>query len=336
MEERQQKLRIFISETYDPYFNLATEDWIFREMDTDAQVLFLWRNEDTVVIGRFQNPWAECHTEKMSQDGIHLARRQSGGGTVFQDLGNTNFTFMSSRDQYDQNRNNQIIINTLKKWGICAQASGRNDLVVATANGERKFSGSAFKKSRDRCFHHGTLLLNANLEKLSNYLNPQPKKLQAKGIASVRSRVINLSTLNKSLKHNQVCQKLIEEFQQTYSSSCEIEVLNHQTLQQIPSLKKYYEQLKDWNWRFGKTPNFSHQMQASFDWGHLDLHLDVHRGTIEKAQIFSDALCTDFLMTAQDCLVSHPYEEQQLRKTFSQVPGAYTEDFINWLCQEIR
>src|SRR3989344_1073175 len=110
--------KCYISETHDPFFNLATEDWIFRDMNPNQHILFLWRNSPTVVIGRNQNPWAECHLNKMEENKVNLVRRQSGGGAVFQDLGNTNFTFLSSRKNYDKNRNFQIIINALKKFGI--------------------------------------------------------------------------------------------------------------------------------------------------------------------------------------------------------------------------
>ena len=151
------KLKVFLSDSTDPWFNLATEDWIFRDMDPSYQVLFLWRNAETVVIGRFQNPWTECDVEKMEADGIKLARRQSGGGAVFHDLGNTNFTFLSGADEYDKERNNRIITDALARFGITAEPSGRNDIIVEG----RKVSGSAFKKKRDRAFHHGTMLINA-------------------------------------------------------------------------------------------------------------------------------------------------------------------------------
>ena len=119
-------IRVLISETYDPWFNLATEDYIFREMDPDHHILFLWRNDNTVVIGRYQNPWAECDIRKMDEDKVKLARRQSGGGAVFHDPGNTNFTFMSSRSNYSKERNTDIIVRALNRFQIDAAASGRN------------------------------------------------------------------------------------------------------------------------------------------------------------------------------------------------------------------
>ena len=207
------KLRIWKSAVTNPWFNLATEDWIFQALGSDqkapdSHILFLWRNSETVVIGRSQNPWVECKTDKMEQDKVFLARRQSGGGAVFHDLGNTNFTFLSPKQGYDQAANFTIIINALQSLGIDATLSGRNDMQV----GDRKISGSAFKHAVDRSFHHGTLLVNADMQKLGDYLNPHPLKLQAKGIKSVRARVANLVEFNATINHEILSQAIIEAF----------------------------------------------------------------------------------------------------------------------------
>lgn len=184
-------LRLLLSDSYDPWFNLAVEECIFRQMPATQRVLFLWRNADTVVIGRAQNPWKECNTRRMEEDHVRLARRSSGGGAVFHDLGNTCFTFMAGKPEYDKTVSTAIVLAALNSLGVTAEASGRNDLVVKTDSGDRKVSGSAYRETMDRGFHHGTLLLNADLSRLANYLNPDQKKLQAKGITSVRGRVAN-------------------------------------------------------------------------------------------------------------------------------------------------
>lgn len=204
-------LRLLISDSYDPWFNLAVEECIFREMTTQ-KILFLWRNAETVVIGQSQNPWKECNTRRMEQDGIRLARRSSGGGAVFHDLGNTCFTFMAGKPGYDKSVSTDIILQALRQLGVTAGASGRNDLVMETADGPRKISGSAYRETQDRGFHHGTLLLNADLERLADYLNPDPKKLQAKGITSVRSRVANLAEFLPGISHEQVCEAIVQAF----------------------------------------------------------------------------------------------------------------------------
>ena len=126
-------LRLLISDSYDPWFNLAVEECIFRQMPATQRVLFLWRNADTVVIGRAQNPWKECNTRRMEEDNVRLARRSSGGGAVFHDLGNTCFTFMAGKPEYDKTISTSIVLNALNALGVSAEASGRNDLVVKTA-----------------------------------------------------------------------------------------------------------------------------------------------------------------------------------------------------------
>lgn len=148
----------------------------------------------------------------MEEDGVTLARRSSGGGAVFHDLGNSCFTFMAGKPGYDKSVSTTIVIDALARLGVSAFASGRNDLLVATPDGDRKVSGSAYRETHDRGFHHGTLLLDADLGRLAHYLNPDPKKLAAKGISSVRSRVANLGELLPGLGHEQVVQALCDAF----------------------------------------------------------------------------------------------------------------------------
>ncbi len=219
-------LRLLISDSYDPWFNLAVEECIFRQMPATQRVLFLWRNADTVVIGRAQNPWKECNTRRMEEDNVRLARRSSGGGAVFHDLGNTCFTFMAGKPEYDKTISTSIVLNALNALGVSAEASGRNDLVVKTAEGDRKVSGSAYRETKDRGFHHGTLLLNADLSRLANYLNPDKKKLAAKGITSVRSRVTNLTELLPGITHEQVCEAISEAFFAHYGERTEAEIIS--------------------------------------------------------------------------------------------------------------
>ncbi|WP_305840567.1 lipoate--protein ligase [Photobacterium leiognathi] len=282
--------RVFISQSTQPWFNLAVEDAIFRNMPADQQVLFLWRNADTVVIGRAQNPWKECNTGKMEQDGITLARRQSGGGAVFHDLGNTNFTFMAGKPQYDKNVSTNIVLSALKTLGINAKATGRNDLVVEVGEDERKFSGSAYRETMDRGFHHGTLLLNADLTRLANYLNPDKKKLEAKGITSVRSRVTNLSDINPDIHHDNVSEAIKEAFFSHYGERVEVEYISPENLPDMPGFSEKYQNQSSWEWNFGNTPQFMHSMDERFAWGGIELHLDVKKGQIIAIKTFTDSL----------------------------------------------
>ncbi|MFG1493060.1 lipoate--protein ligase [Halobacteriovorax sp. ZH4_bin.1] len=336
------KVKVFIAEQYDPYFNLATENWIFNDMDTDSHVLFLWQNDETVVIGKHQNPWTECITSKMDEDGVKLARRQSGGGAVFHDLGNTNFTFMSSKESYDKDANNKIITNALKEFGIEAYPNGRNDIEVSTQEGSRKISGSAFKVKRDRSFHHGTLLINTDLSKLANYLNPNKKKLESKGIKSARARVINLVELNTEINHDSLSKAIIEEFCRFYKAEAEVEILNYDFLKSVPKLNEYYEELKDWNWLYGKTPKFNHQFDERFNWGSVEVHLNSNKGRIEEATIFSDCLYPPLIESFAEKLKGIPYDVKAVEEALVSVKEdlqsheGEVNDFTQWLISNIR
>lgn len=331
-------LRILKSAVTNPWFNLATEDWIFQALDANSHTLFLWRNSETVVIGRSQNPWVECKIDKMEADDVFLARRQSGGGAVFHDLGNTNFTFLSPKDSYDQEANFTIIINALKKLGIDAELSGRNDMQV----GDKKISGNAFKHAADRSFHHGTLLVNANMQKLGDYLNPHPLKLKAKGIKSVRARVANLVEFNKDINHENLSDAIIEAFCEYYGETAPVEELDEASLAKQPTLNKYYEQMADWDWRFGKTPEFSHHIETRFDWGIIDMHLDVKQAVITDVVIFSDALNVELIDLLQQTLAGVKYNKDDIKARFNELNQRHPEltaqidDVSKWLTGEME
>ncbi len=335
-------VKIFVAEQFDPWFNLATENWIFNDMDPSHHVLFLWRNSETVVIGKHQNPWTECITSKMEEDGVKLTRRQSGGGAVYHDLGNTNFTFMSSKESYDKETNNKIITNALKKFDIDAYPNGRNDIEVNTKEGARKISGSAFKVNKDRSFHHGTLLINTDLGKLATYLNPDKKKLESKGIKSTRARVVNLVELNADLNHESLSKAIIEEFCNYYSAQAEVEVLNYDFLKSVPKLNEYYEQLKDWNWVYGKTPKFNHQFDCRFPWGGVEVHLNSNKGLIEEITIFSDSLNPPLIESFMDTLKEVPYRPDAVKTALDSLKESFKnnheeiEDFSSWLISNIK
>ena len=337
------KLRILKSAVTNPWFNLATEDWIFNTLNSDSHTLFLWRNSETVVIGRSQNPWVECKINKMEADDVFLARRQSGGGAVFHDLGNTNFTFLSPKADYDQAANFTIIINALKKLGIDADLSGRNDMQVD----DKKISGSAFKHAADRSFHHGTLLVNANMQKLGDYLNPHPLKLKAKGIKSVRARVANLVEFNEDINHETLSEAIIEAFCEyyrdtDYGDTAPVEELDEASLAKQPNLNKYYQQMADWDWRFGKTPEFTHHIETRFDWGIIDLHLDVKQAVIREVVIFSDALNVELIDLLKESLADVKYDKHDIKAKFDELSRAHAElatqidDVSEWLRGEME
>lgn len=335
-------LRLLISDSYDPWFNLAVEETIFRQMPATQRVLFLWRNADTVVIGRAQNPWKECNTGRMEQDNVRLARRSSGGGAVFHDLGNTCFTFMAGKPEYDKSISTAIVLKALSNLGFQASASGRNDLEVETAEGTRKISGSAYRETTDRGFHHGTLLLNADLSRLANYLNPDPKKLQAKGITSVRGRVANLCDLKPGVTHEQISDAISEAFFDHFGERVEAEHISPEALPDLPGFAETFARQSSWEWNFGQAPAFSHLLDNRFSWGGVELHFDVEKGHITRTQVFTDSLNPAPLEALADrlkgCLYRSILLQQECETLIYTFPEQEKElrELSEWIARAVR
>ncbi len=313
-EKKQIETKVFYSGTENPWFNLAIENWIFNDIAPEKHYLYLWRNSDTVVIGRYQNPWKECRLEIMEKDNVKLARRQSGGGAVYHDRKNLNFTFMSGVDNYSKERNFEIIIQALSKLGIKAEVSGRNDILVEG----RKISGSAFKLTKDRAFHHGTLLVDVDLERLSMYLNPDRKKLESKGIKSVKSRVANLNEYNNEID-TEVLERVITETFFEYRGSGEKEILDLNVLKRTPRLIDYYELMKSWEWVYKKSPDFNYRLEKWFEWGTVEINLDVKNAEVLDAVIFTDCLYPEMINKFVKKIKGVPFERSSIEAVVESV-----------------
>lgn len=335
-------LRVFLSKSHNPWFNLAVEDGIFRQMSPQARVLFLWQNADTVVIGRSQNPWKECNTRLMEEEGVKLARRQSGGGAVFHDLGNTNFTFMAGKPGYDRAVSTGIIIHALKSFGVEAHASGRNDIVLKTPEGERKISGSAYRENAQRGFHHGTLLLHVDMSRLARYLNPDPKKLQSKGVTSVVSRVANLDDFVADINHDKVCEAVMEAFFAHYGERVEPELISPEHMPDIPDFEQKFAYQQSWEWNFGDAPAFSHILDERFSWGGVEVHMDIdNQGIIQKAKIFTDSLEPAPFEELPEFLQNVRYQSGNIEKALTVWKQKFPErvefsEFTSWFLSQIR
>lgn len=336
------RLKVLLSESFNPHLNIGTEEWIFDHLDPSQQVLFLWRNEETVVIGRNQNPWSECNLARMKEDKVHLARRKSGGGAVFHDLGNTNFTFLSPKEGYSRGHNVGILLGALRSLGVEAAASGRNDLLVPFADGPRKFSGSAYREKRDRAFHHGTLLLSADLSRLGNYLTPSPKKLKAKGKESVRARVANLTEVNAGITHERIVAAMIDAFEGFYGEKAAIEPLSLESLSSNPELRAKYDELSSWNWLYGHTLEFTHRMDEYLSLGFFDFQFVVEEGIIREAQIFTDSLYPTLSEELCADLKHQAYLGESVKAALRRAKEKYPEitsgleELERWLLSEIE
>ncbi len=195
-------MQFIVSNQTEPYWNIAVEQWLVE--CADAVTLYLWRNRRTVVIGQNQNPYSEVNVEALEADGGYLMRRKTGGGAVYHDDGNLNFSFVVPKALYDQQRQFSVIQRAVESFGLHTELSGRNDIL---AEG-RKFSGNAFSKGRVNDLHHGTLLISGDMSDLARYLKPKPAKLQKHGVQSVRSRVVNLAELNPDITPESIVPRL--------------------------------------------------------------------------------------------------------------------------------
>ena len=272
-------MRLLIAESRctDPHHNLALEETLLNCAD-DAVILYLWQNQNTVVIGRNQNPWKECRTALLQQEGGHLARRLSGGGAVFHDLGNLNFTFLMPQPLYDLDRQLEVICSAVRSFGIDAQRSGRNDILAAG----RKFSGNAFYKNGHQAYHHGTILIEADMDRLSRYLSPSRAKLSAKGVDSVRSRVGNLRELNGEITLDSMKASLTAAFSTVYGGAVEkIEVSPD------PQLVERY---RSWDWNYGQKLPFTFEWEERLALGCVRIEAEVEHGVIRAARVYTDAM----------------------------------------------
>ena len=291
------KTEIIISNQYDPFLNRAVETYLTDSQDAETVTMYLWKNERTVVIGINQNPYSECNVRQLLDDGGHLMRRKTGGGAVYHDLGNLNFSFIASKKNYDVRRQLSVIQEALKAFGLEAEISGRNDL---TCQG-RKFSGNAFYNGTSNNLHHGTILIKTDGAMMQRYLIVNKAKLLKNGVKSVASRVVNLSEIAEITAEN-IVQPLIEAFAKTYQSTPAI--VEFDQMASLPEVQAICNEIRSHEYIFGKWENFKTSRQRQFDWGNVDIDLDINedKGVINDIKIASDCLEPETIETAEKML----------------------------------
>lgn len=248
------KKSVLISQSNDIFTNLALEDWFYRNYDfTKHHIMMLWRNNPCVVIGRHQNPWLEANITNLgdiTENGVQLARRNSGGGTVYHDRGNLNVTFFTARKEYNRRRNLELITHAIfKEYDIKINISPREDLCI----NDIKVSGTAAKLGQPSAYHHCTLLVDVDKGNLSRALQKQECGIKTNATKSVRSQILNLCELNPKIAIDDLLHAIGREYMNP--RSC-FQIINP-TEQQFPGLTEIRDTLKDWEWCYGKTPKFS-------------------------------------------------------------------------------
>ena len=314
-------LYFYISESNDPYENIATEKFLFDTLSENDISLYLWQNKDTVVIGKNQNPAAECRISVFEEEGIKLARRLSGGGCVFHDMGNLNFTFLCSEENYSPEKQTEIIMNACSMAGIRTEFSGRNDIL---AEG-RKFSGNAFYISKGKVCRHGTLMIDTDTERLTRLLTPSKAKLQSKGIKSVKSRVINLSELSSELTTEKMKEYMLGAFGCCYGKTpCPIKEVDKKRIDILAG------ELSSWEYLYGKTLPFSASFEAHFLWGSAQLNLDVRHAVIENAVFYTDSMDETLSEKISSALIGCRYNAGCVKASlFSALPAEISGDIFS-------
>lgn len=271
------------SKENDPYYNLALEEYLLNiAKDNHCIVLYLWQNANTIVIGRNQNAYTECNLDYANQNGIKIARRMTGGGAVYHDLGNLNFSIVAPKDLFDISKNNKLIIKALNLLGIEIIKTGRNDFLV----NDKKISGNAYYSNEDVGLHHGTLLVNSDLDVLEQALMTSDSKTTLRGISSIKSRVSNITEYLHGISIKDVEKSLINVFVNEFGPVKTIE----------PSCNLFssiISKLKSNDWIFGEFSDYLYHKKVSFEWGYAEYGFKIVNNKINEIIISSDSVDLD-------------------------------------------
>ncbi len=294
-------------ENTDPWFNLAAEEYILKNFTEDC--FMLWRNASAIIVGKHQNTLAEINLDYVKEKNIKVVRRLSGGGTVYHDLGNLNFTFiMNGGDGQLVNfrKYTRPILDVLRKLGIDARFEGRNDLTI---DGQ-KFSGNAEHVFKNRILHHGTLLFSSEISDLINALKVNPLKYRDKAVKSVRSRVTNISEHLKTRMNVTEFRDLIMNHIVTVYPDCREYEFNDTDVNSIQELVE--NKYSKWEWNFGYSPQYSMQKMIKTNGGFIEIHLNVDNGFIREAKIFGDFFNRKEISEIETLLMETPHTEEAI------------------------
>ncbi len=316
---------IYLAQSHDCAANLAGEAYLMG-LDHD-RILYLWENDPCIVIGRYQNPWAECNLKRMEEDGVRLVRRQSGGGAVYHDRGNLIFTFIGDKASASREQNFDLLLTALSSLGLECELSGRNDITLSG----KKVSGNAFQNTATKFCHHGTLLVRGNLAVMGDYLTPSATKLSSKAVKSVASRVGNLSEGREDITNGMVKDAIIAEFNRRYGSSEPIE-LDFTTL---PEAAANYHLFGDYSLILAKSPPFTHEIHHRFAWGEANLRLRVEQTLIIDVQLYTDALDTGLAEQARAALIGLRYTKEAFEDQARPLAGTPLFELLTFFAEQI-
>lgn len=328
-------MKYIVNNSNDPRYNLAFEEYCLKHLDIkeNEEYVILWINGPAIIVGKNQNTLEEVNQQYVEDEGIQVVRRITGGGAVYHDLGNLNFsiiTLTTDMERIDFKKYNIPIVEALGKLGINAELSGRNDMTIDG----KKFSGIAQSVWKKRVLNHGTLLFDTDLEVLSKALKVKQDKIASKGIKSVRSRVTNIKPYMPEggdiYKFKEVLLKTI--FEKENSVPVEHK-LSEEDLVNIDTLFK--EKYSTWDWNYGESPKFNYKNYKRFDFGNIDIRFNVINGLISETIIYGDFFGTRDVYYLQEKLNGTKYEKEEVRKALAHEPfekyfgNISVDEFVN-------
>lgn len=300
----------------DPQLNLAFEEYALRNFNPDQDYLLFYINSPSIIIGRNQNTLEEINHEYVEENNIKVVRRISGGGAVYHDTGNLNFSFITDYDQNSLNNFRKFtkpVIHVLNSMGVNAELKGRNDIVV----NDRKISGNAQFSTPKRMISHGTLLWDSNMDEVTKALDVKMDKIESKGHKSVRSRVANISEfMDNPMDVMTFREKLLQGLYED-RENFEIYHLTDEQWDEVHQLKD--EKYGTWDWNFGKSPDFNIQRNRRFEIGEIDLRLEVEKGYIENLKIYGDFFGKEPVEQLEDLLQDVRYEPADIKEALEPV-----------------
>ncbi len=298
----------------DPYFNLALEEYLLREKN--GEYFVLWRDEPCIVVGKNQNTLSEINEEYIKKHDIKVVRRQSGGGAVFHDLGNLNFTFIVEDDGKKFNDFETFvipIIGVLNELGVKAEFSGRNDLLIDG----KKFSGNAQCKYKNRVMHHGTLLFSSDIVNLSDALISKPIKFSDKAVKSVSSRITNISEhLQESFSVIDFKNKIFEYIGKEEKDKV-ITTLDNDEIEEVKNLVK--TKYETWQWNFGQSPKYNFYNEKKLSIGTIELSIDVEKGIMQHIKIFGDFFGEGNIENIEKALIGKKHNTEEIHSVIDNI-----------------